>query len=213
MEKAEHKAILIVTLDQLSSFIDLLNEVNLSSLELRSDNNFREHIENVELKDVDSIDLFYEIYDVLRYLNTPSGHDKEYVYELLRKLNLDSDAPDENFDSKILLIQQKTSSLQILVKAQNLILEQSNIFTTGKIITEVRPVFNPNDFEEIETSIIYHRFLLSYRNYLGKSLKTIELSLDKEDLFSLKITIDRALKKEELIRQKYQANQFNIIKS
>jgi hypothetical protein len=87
-------------------------------------------------------------------------------------------------------------AVRLVAKALDLSYEYANVLSTGRIITDVRPVFT-FDAKAIDGAIISHKLFIRYENVEG--LKTLTMTLDEEDVKTLKRECDRALQKAETI--------------
>lgn len=96
------------------------------------------------------------------------------------------------------LLQQLLSldAVRIVAKALDLSYEYANLLRIGRIITDVRPVFTL-DAKAIDAAVISHKLFIRYDNIEG--LKTFTMTLDEEDLKTLRSECDRALQKAETL--------------
>lgn len=121
---------------------------------------------------------------------------------------------DINFDTKnklqnnLLEIFNNCTQLITTLKAKGLAVENENTLTSVKILSDIRPVFNLKIEEKDRTAIILHKIHLEYQK--ESENKDIFITLDSDDLRILLKTIERAIKKDQIIRDDYQ-NVFNFI--
>lgn len=87
-------------------------------------------------------------------------------------------------------------AVRIVAKALNLSYEYANLLRTGRIITDVRPVFS-FDAKAIDGAVISHKLFVRYDNVEG--LKTLTMTLDEADVKTLQKECTRALEKAETI--------------
>lgn len=97
---------------------------------------------------------------------------------------------------------ENSKNLKLTVKAYNLLLENSNVYIDGKIISDIRLIFNDNLTESNRNGVIIHRLHLNLQN--KKDNNDIIITLDSSDLKKLKDVIDRALLKEDIIKEDYE---------
>jgi hypothetical protein len=87
-------------------------------------------------------------------------------------------------------------SVRIVAKALDLSYEYANLLRTGRIITDVRPVFTL-DAKAIDGAVISHKLFVRYDNVEG--LKTVTMTLDEADVKSLQKECARALDKANTV--------------
>ncbi len=85
-------------------------------------------------------------------------------------------------------------AVEIVVKALDLTYDYSNIFKSGKIVTDIRPIFN-DDASTINGSLVSFVLRLYYDSIEGN--KSISIAVDNEDVKKLKESCERALKKAQ----------------
>lgn len=90
------------------------------------------------------------------------------------------------------------STLAVTAKASILSSEHERIYCDGKIITDMRVVFD-SDRENPAAAMAMHLLRISYHE-TSQSTENVIFKLDSGDLLGLKTLIDRALKKEDSIR-------------
>ncbi len=83
-----------------------------------------------------------------------------------------------------------------MAKALDLSYEYANLLRTGRIITDLRPVFTL-DATGVVGAVISHKLFIRYDNVEG--MKTFTMTLDEEDVKTLKKECERALLKTETI--------------
>ncbi len=74
------------------------------------------------------------------------------------------------------------------------------------MITDVRLIFNEDINDKERYSIILHRLHINFRK--NKKPDDIYLTMDLNDLQDLRDIIDRAIRKEEVIREDYEQLKF-----
>jgi hypothetical protein len=98
-------------------------------------------------------------------------------------------------------ILKSSVNLNLSAKAYNLLRENQNVYSKSKVISDVRIVFN-DDLESKERhSILVHNLHIKYRS--EKQNKEFFLSLDLDDLKDIQEQIERAIKKDKLIKKDY----------
>lgn len=108
----------------------------------------------------------------------------------------------DNLEFNLVKIFENSKNLKLTIKAYNLLLENSNVYVDGKIISDIRLIFNDNLTEPNRNGVIIHRLHLTLQN--KKDSSEIILTIDNSDLKKLKDVIDRALLKEDIIKEDYE---------
>ncbi|MCW3106505.1 MAG: hypothetical protein JWQ09_1011 [Segetibacter sp.] len=112
----------------------------------------------------------------------------------------------KSLKSNLFLILSNSQNLKLTLKALELAHESENVFRESKIITDIRLIFNENLNDKDRNSIILHRLHISFRK--NKRPDDIYMTMDLNDLHDLREIIDRAIKKEEVIREDYKHLKF-----
>jgi len=101
---------------------------------------------------------------------------------------------------KLVILLNNGGNLKLTFKALKLVLENQSIYKDSKIISDIRLIFDDeiNEQQEPQQAELIHR--LKVETYEDGSEKDIYISLDGTDLFELKRVIDRAVEKEEFIK-------------
>lgn len=91
-------------------------------------------------------------------------------------------------------------AIRTVSKATALEYDFANLFKAGRIITDIRPVFNDQQGEslEIDGTVVSHTLRLSYDNSSGDH--DLSLALDMKDIRALKLQCDRAIQKAQLAK-------------
>ena len=110
-----------------------------------------------------------------------------------------TDAEMERWNKKLPLFKDLIGAPQVLtvVKSSKLSYDYDKIYKNGKIITDIRPIFN-KDCSEIVSSLISFTLNIIYFSDECNSeecTKKITLTLDSEDVKNLLSSCDKALKK------------------
>lgn len=90
-------------------------------------------------------------------------------------------------------------SLNVTVRAGNLLFQQENSLQSTRIVTDIRPVFEPEDPGAPPTgAMVVHGLKISY--YADNELKDFFVSLDTSDVNVFKEQLERANAKAESIK-------------
>jgi hypothetical protein len=112
--------------------------------------------------------------------------------------------PDNKLEINLKKIFTKSHNLLITVKARDLALENENTLTGIKVISDIRPVFNFDLESQNRTALILHKMHFTFQK--GSSNRDIFLTMDAEDLKIVSKSIERAIKKDEILRKDYKLN-------
>lgn len=83
-------------------------------------------------------------------------------------------------------------------KATELLTEQQVSFCRSRILTDVRPVFDENA-QELKGLVPYHTLAVTFHE--GSDTREIHIAMDSEDLVALRGHIERAERKERIVRK------------
>lgn len=90
-------------------------------------------------------------------------------------------------------------SLPVCAKALDLAYEHERILQESRIVTDIRPVFDADDNSvEVRGVVIVHQLRLTFEQE-GET-RSLLCALDRQDLFALRAACERAIKKEEKLR-------------
>lgn len=140
----------------------------------------------------------------LSALRTSHGFGAEELARQIPQI-VDRDLTD---DQQRVLAQALTAilgapSLGALTKALDIHREQDRFYHTGRIVTDIRPVFGDDPSEEPLGSLVLHTLRLDY--FEGGRVKSLGFSLDSADLQELRRSIERAELKERTLDSKLAA--------
>lgn len=129
--------------------------------------------------------------------------------ELARKLaaSYDSEINKEDFEklcSRLEIIFSKSINLKHTVKALELLGENDHVYSYSRIISDIRTIFNDDIENQNRRAVVIHNIRFDYKHN-GQS-KEFYISLDNADLNKLKRNIERALDKEDVIKNDYKGS-------
>jgi hypothetical protein len=95
-------------------------------------------------------------------------------------------------------------AVRIVSKAIDLAYEYANLFQGARIVTDVRPVFNDEDDDEmrIDGAVVSFTLRLHYDNREGNH--SLSIALDEADVRTLQGQCERALRKATMTRSRIQ---------
>ena len=95
------------------------------------------------------------------------------------------------------------SALGILAKANDVLMDNERLFSSARILTDIRPIFPSDKVANPLGGVIVHNLRISYVARSRHQETAVYFVLDAEDLRTLKETIERALAKEENLVKEY----------
>ncbi len=90
-------------------------------------------------------------------------------------------------------------TLGVIAKGLNIVVESERLFDDGRIITEIRPIFADKLGDRPPAAVILHMLRIKYNDADGSN--EFHVALNLADVQKLKATVDRALTKEQTLRQ------------
>ena len=93
------------------------------------------------------------------------------------------------------------SAFQLTERALGLMEEAGWLFEGARVVSDIRLVFNDHLDDENRLGLLVHQLRLTVQQ--GKKSKDVYISCSRSDLQLLKDQIDRALKKDQVIRKDY----------
>ncbi len=190
--------------------IDKIGNQMISFLPGKGPKAFYEHMAVLDIKGIDEISkTIYSFSNLL--IEQKSSHQEiaEGLLEAYKKRNPDSKIDLEKGKEMLLLIFSNSKSVKLSYKGLSLILDVPNAYAKSSIITDIRPVFNDELEDKDRYAIISQTIKIEYQN--DGLDKTFYINFDSLDLEELKSQIERAQKKESILRKEY-AEAFNFIK-
>jgi hypothetical protein len=130
------------------------------------------------------------------------------IAEALKKTKDEALKPPVNFQLESLLSLLE-SPFYIKTKATRLAAERDRILLNTRIITDVRPIFTEDISCKIKANMILHNLKIEYAE--SGQFKEINFALDKDDLKKLKDYIERAEKKEKVLREELKKTDIIIL--
>jgi len=153
---------------------------------------------NFKIKDID------EILNSVLSLITLCERQKGTIDELVKDISNNAkdikliDADYVARFSKRLTILLNNEHLFTASKAIELATDYENIYSTAKIITDVRPVFNEDISGQPKSAVIIHNLDIHYHKD-SEVHKDIYIAMDSNDIKELLDVLQRAQKKEEVL--------------
>ena len=116
----------------------------------------------------------------------------------------DHDAID-SFAQFVLALMERELVLDVATKVTDLLYDHKNIYKDARVCTDFRPLFDdarqPTD---LQAGVIFHTLRLTMISQ-GSEDSDLYVALDTADLLSLRSVLDRAITKNQLLRQRLTA--------
>jgi len=88
--------------------------------------------------------------------------------------------------------------------------EHERIFQDARILTDIRPIFHPNLSEKPNAAVLVHMLRITTRDIFGRQTAQC-FALDSNDIRFMKHLMDRAIKKEETLRDFMNNSGVNVV--
>lgn len=112
--------------------------------------------------------------------------------------------------SNIKILINSSKNIELTLKASNLLTEFEKTFQDSRIVTDIRLLFPDSVKEGCQQAVIVHNLKIDYRK--NNEQKSIYIALDVHDLISLKGHLEKAIEKEQVIREKNKLQNIDYIK-
>jgi len=125
-----------------------------------------------------------------------------FAAKLREAIVADKDLPSTGLDAflaQLTDLLKLHDSLGITSKAIEVLTEDPHVFLGARIITDMRPVFPPEVTRAPTAAVIVHNLKLEYQHAGGNG--EFFIALDKNDIEKLRKVLDRAVLKENSIRE------------
>ncbi len=90
------------------------------------------------------------------------------------------------------------SAVTQAAKAAELLFEQQLVFLGSRVVTDLRPVFDEPG-EQVLAFVVFHTLAITY--YEAGDTRTIHIAMDADDVRRLREHLERAARKEKVIKQ------------
>lgn len=100
-------------------------------------------------------------------------------------------------ESRLSMYLDIEGQISLISKIRSIYSEHQRIYSSSRVFTEVRPVFDEN-IENIPAAIILHNLIINYTE--DEINKSFSIALDDSDIDTLISSLERAKKKKELIK-------------
>jgi len=207
------------------SLIASLNEVQLNTVNFVFENaEFGEGIKTLserlnsksDLGEQNSIEIIRSLFSMVNIFKDAETPKEEFIKDFTDSMETEIGVKNkelENVRNNLLNLLSNSQKISKTIKAKNLIVENANNFMEGRIVSDIRISYDEDLGAEKKEQfgVIVHNLRLTYCDTHGDNERTFYISLDLKDLNSLKKIVDRALKKDELMRSnQHEINFINL---
>tara|TARA_R110002167_G_scaffold121052_2_gene299300 strand:- start:4258 stop:4953 length:696 start_codon:yes stop_codon:yes gene_type:complete len=188
---------------------DIIGELNQSKFGLDSDKivtllEQKESLKNYSYSELKSI--VKTVYSLLGIEDDSESERNQRIDDLIDSIinNSESDIDESNSEKLkgylTLFLAIKGWTKQT-IKGFQLLRENERNIINSKIITDIRVVFD-DDFEDsnVENAVILHKLKIEYSH--NTEIKEMFFALDSNEILELLNTLERAIKKESVLRNK-----------
>ncbi len=95
-------------------------------------------------------------------------------------------------------------------KAGPVLTDHERLFEDARILTDIRPIFHPDVSEKPNAAVLVHMLRITSRDILGNR-RALYVALDGNDIRFMKQVMDRAIKKEETLKNVMGSSGVNIL--
>lgn len=101
-------------------------------------------------------------------------------------------------------------TLGTAAKAGDVLTQHERVFQSARIMTDIRPIFHVNVSEKPDAGVIIHMMKLTQRGRAGNH-QDLYFALDHNDVVAMKDIIERALQKEQTLRDAMKHSGMSIL--
>ena len=130
---------------------------------------------------------------------TIGGAAREFATAVVDAIQRMPEPPAISVSELIVDLEQLTTlseSLGLLSKARDVMTDHQRIWCHGRILTDLRPVFDSKDPGKIDAAVVIHNLMIHHR---GAEPSEFFVAMDRIDLLELQELIERALEKHKAI--------------
>jgi hypothetical protein len=163
------------------------------------------------LTELDATKLFFSIFSLLKFKDSSERPEENLITELLAAIqNIDDlKINDEDTIRKIIKrIFDIGHSISFNIKYRVLKSEYQFMFKEIRVLADIRPIFSTDVNADINF-FISHSIKIVYEAL--SEYKEIYIKSNYDDLLNIKTQIDRAIKKHEILKQKMNNTEIEIL--
>lgn len=136
----------------------------------------------------------------------------EEVVEAVKNLQEERDASEKDWaglGDDLATILSLHDSLGLAAKITDVRTEYGSVYCSGRILTDIRPVFGADPDSAPMAAAIVHTLRITY--HAGESHKDFHVALDARDLRQLRDLVERATKKERALKQQIKRTEMQYL--
>lgn len=201
--------------DQLSALSETLNTASVGEYHEEFGHRISKN-EKLKFTTEQSMFVAQSIFSLIVLKLSVSDRDKDYLKDISESYshNFDPKERDSVFNqtlNNLTSLLSTSSNLESSVKAHLIVSEFERIYTSSRVLTDIRMIFNHTDIStQTKAAVLVHNLKLIYREN-QEDLNEIFFTLTTSDLNDLKKTIDRALDKAKLIEKEGFSSEIKFI--
>lgn len=151
--------------------------------------------------DIEGADtVFLTIVSIISFVKKNS--DDDALNDILESVESTEPLDLEKAKSVLSKILANSENIFLTTKAEELLVTNNDNFNECKVITDIRLIFKDNVAEPKRNAVVVHKLHFKVSN--PSNSRDIFINLDMRDLKKLKDVIERAILKEELIKEDYE---------
>jgi hypothetical protein len=101
-------------------------------------------------------------------------------------------------------------TLGTAAKAGDVLTQHERIFQAARVVTDLRPIFHVDVTERPDAAVIIHTLKITQRDHFGHR-SDLYFALDHNDVVAMKEVIERALKKEQTLKQMIKESAITVL--
>ncbi|WP_439882667.1 hypothetical protein ACSX1A_05745 [Pontibacter sp. MBLB2868] len=192
-----------LNIEQIGTLSEIIAEIPLGT----GPKSFQEIIDSrMSFENIDTDELGTTLFSLGSILSSEEFSTEEISKELSESFNenLEEELQKDELlelENKLITLFSNYENLKLTFKALLLLTENEKSFSEARILSDIRMVFNDNLEDKKRNAVIINQLKIEYRKANQK--EELFVSLDTSDLKKLKAQIERALQKEELLKENY----------
>ena len=148
----------------------------------------------------DAVIVFRTIVGIINFVQ--KNNDKDAFNDFLESIGAIEDIDFDKVKSILTEILDNSNNLTLTTKAGKLLTTNNDNYIECKALTDIRLIFNESIAESTRSAVIVHKLHFIVSNPTNSN--EIFIHLDLQDLKRLKDVIERAILKEEIIKEDYE---------
>jgi DNA-binding Lrp family transcriptional regulator len=185
--------------NQLRRIIQFLKDMPIGTPAKAAEKSF-----NTALGMEDADVVFPTIVSIITFVQT--NKDEDALKDILESVESKEPLNLDKLKSILSEILDNSRNITLTTKAVEILNANNDNYIACKAITDIRLIFNDNITEPKRNAVIVHKLHFTVSN--PSNSEDVFIHLDMRDLIKLKDVIERAILKEELIKEDYESINF-----